>query len=253
MKLVETLIVAFSMFSALPMPHLVWTKDNLRYALCAFPLVGAVIALACRGWMLLSAYLLLPALLRGAGLCLIPVLLTGGLHLDGYADTSDALASHGDIARRQEILKDPHIGSFAVIRLCCWFAADLALWSALPEAGLAALLGIFCLPRALSALALAVFPLRKGSGLARSFADASDRNTVKIFSALLSALLAAVLLLADAFPAAVAAAAVFLRYRQVAEKEFDGVSGDLAGWFVQKAELWMLFALCLWQFVEQRI
>ena len=146
MKLVETLIVAFSMFSALPMPHLVWTKDNLRYALCAFPLVGAVIAIACRGWMLLSAFLLLPALLRGAGLCLIPVLLTGGLHLDGYADTSDALASHGDIARRQEILKDPHIGSFAVIRLCCWFAADLALWSALPEAGLAALLGIFCLP-----------------------------------------------------------------------------------------------------------
>ena len=42
---------------------------------------------------------------------------------------------------------------------------------------------------------------------------------------------------------ALAAVLVFLRYRAVAQKQFGGISGDLAGWFLQKAELWMLAAL----------
>ena len=43
MLIFETIAVAFSMFSALPMPQFEWTKGNMRYALCAFPLIGAII------------------------------------------------------------------------------------------------------------------------------------------------------------------------------------------------------------------
>ena len=43
---------------------------------------------------------------------------------------------------------------------------------------------------------------------------------------------------------------VFWRYRVVADKEFGGISGDLAGWFLQKAELWMLAALAACQIVQ---
>ena len=49
--ILETVAVAFSMFSALPMPQISWEKRNMRYALCAFPLVGGVISVsggACR-------------------------------------------------------------------------------------------------------------------------------------------------------------------------------------------------------------
>lgn len=72
-----------------------------------------------------------PDLLRGAVLCLLPAAVTGGIHLDGYCDTVDALASHGTPARRQEILKDPHIGAFGVIRLCGYFLLSFALWTTL--------------------------------------------------------------------------------------------------------------------------
>ena len=48
--ILETVAVAFSMFSALPMPQISWEKRNMRYALCAFPLVGGVIGGLCWLW-----------------------------------------------------------------------------------------------------------------------------------------------------------------------------------------------------------
>lgn len=91
MTFFETIAVAVAMFSAIPCPQPVWSQKNMRYSLCAFPLIGVVCGLAFWGWTALMYAAAAPDLLRGAGLCLIPVLVTGGIHLDGYADTSDAL------------------------------------------------------------------------------------------------------------------------------------------------------------------
>ena len=112
MIVLQTMAVAFAMFSALPVPQFTWNSKNMRYALCAFPLIGGVIGAL---WSLCGA-LPLPDMIRAGGFCLIPVLVTGGIHLDGYADTSDALSSYGDREKKLEILKDPHCGAFAVIR-----------------------------------------------------------------------------------------------------------------------------------------
>ena len=49
MTMLETIAVAFSMFSAIPMPQFLWNEKNMRYALCAFPLIGAVIGAVCWG------------------------------------------------------------------------------------------------------------------------------------------------------------------------------------------------------------
>ena len=92
------------MFSALPMPQFDWNEKNMRYALCAFPLVGVV----CGALWCVCGVLPLPVAARAAGFCLVPVWVTGGIHLDGYADTCDALSSYGDTAKKLEILKDPH-------------------------------------------------------------------------------------------------------------------------------------------------
>ena len=91
MIILETIAVAFSMFSAIPMPQFPWNERNMRFSLCAFPLIGVVIGLLCALWNVLSSILPVPAFLRGAVFCVLPVLITGGIHLDGYADTWDAL------------------------------------------------------------------------------------------------------------------------------------------------------------------
>ncbi len=246
MIVVQTVAVAFAIFSALPMPQFDWNEKNMRYALCAFPLVGVVCGVLCS----LCGLLPLPAAVKAAGLCLLPVWVTGGIHLDGYADTCDALASYGEPAKKLEILKDPHCGAFAVIRLCSYFVAYAALCACVPFTPRVGAVWTLAMvgERALSALAIAAFPMAKNTGLAHTFATAADRARVKkILTALCMAVSAALFALHGG-ALVLAAGCVFARYSFVAKRQFGGITGDLAGWFLQKCEIWMLAALaaCLW-------
>ena len=198
-----------------------------------------------------------PVLLRAAGFCLLPVWITGGIHLDGYADTCDALASYASQEERLAILKDPHCGAFAVIRLCSWFVADLALCAALPLTSRAVgcmQLG-FVLERAISGWAVAALPLAKHTGLAHTFSTAADRQRVKLI--LTGVILAASMLLVgiggvSGWAMLAAALAALGRYAAVSRRDFGGITGDLAGWFLQRCELWMLGALVAAQLMEAR-
>lgn len=246
MIVLQTVAVAFAMFSAVPVPQFNWTEKNMRYAMCAFPLIGVVIGLL---WFLCGV-LPLPGAARAAGFCLIPVWVTGGIHLDGYADTCDALSSYGDTAKKLEILKDPHCGAFAVIRLCSYFIAYLALCVCVqftPRVGVLWTLALVG-ERALSGLAVAAFPMAKNTGLAHTFATAADKTNVRRVLTVLCVLLGAALVALGGWALVLAACAVFVRYYHAAKNQFGGTTGDLAGWFLQKCEIWMLAALaaCQW-------
>ena len=245
MIVLQTIAVAFAMFSAVPVPQFAWNEKNMRYALCAFPLVG----LLCGALWCVCGVLPLPAPARAAGFCLVPVWVTGGIHLDGYADTCDALASYGDREKKLEILKDPHCGAFAVIRLCSYFAAYLCLAACVqftPRVGALWTLALV-LERALSGLAVAAFPMAKNTGLAYTFATAADRTAVRNVLAVLAVLLCGALLALGGGALAAVAILLFLWYHHVAVQQLGGITGDLAGWFLQKTELWMLAALCACQ------
>ena len=154
-----------------------------------------------------------------------------------------------EIEKKLEILKDPHCGAFAVIRLCSYFAAYLALCACVqftPQAGLLWMMALV-LERALSGYAVAAFPMAKNTGLAHTFASAADRATVRRVLALLAAVLCCAMLALGGWALVLAALAVPWRYHAVACKQFGGITGDLAGWFLQKTEIWMLAALCACQ------
>ena len=255
MGIVRTVIAAFSLWSAVPMPQIPWEERDLRWSLCAFPLVGIVVGLSWWGWAAVSGLLGLPDLLRGAGLCVLPVLVTGGIHLDGYADTWDARASHASPGRRQQILRDPHSGAFAVIHVAVYFVLDLALCAALRPDGEALLCmgAAFTLSRALSGLALTVLPLAEGSSMARASVSAADRAWSRRILTVEMLICIAFLLYrggAAGRGMVLAAGAVYTRYARMAVQEFGGTSGDLAGWYLQEAELWMLGALVVGQYLE---
>ena len=188
----------------------------MRYALCAFPLIGAV----CGGLWCLVGVLPVPELVRAAGFCLVPVLVTGGIHLDGFADTCDALSSYGDAEKKLEILKDPHCGAFAVIRLCTYFILYFALCASVKftvRFGVVWILAL-TLERAFSGLAVASFPMAKNTGLAHTFAEAADRITVRRVLIIYTVVFGAAMLVLGGWAAVLAALLVFWRYYAVSKK-----------------------------------
>lgn len=122
----------------------------------------------------------------------------------------------------------------------------------MPRSGGSVLILVFCLSRTLSGLAVAWFPLAKNTGLAHTFAAAADRKRVCRILAAASGLLGAALCISGwgGLAAALAAVCVFCWYKHMTRVQFGGLSGDLAGWFLQTAELWMLAALCITQYLE---
>ena len=125
-KYLHGFIMCQSMFCAIPCPVQLWDENARDRMLPMLPIVGLEIGAlwALLGWI--TGQLGLPALVRGLILGVYPYLATGFLHLDGFMDVTDAVKSCRDLQRRREILKDSHVGSFAVIGCVLLILAQFA-------------------------------------------------------------------------------------------------------------------------------
>ncbi len=184
----QTIAVAFAMFSALPVPQFAWNQKNMRYAMCAFPLIGVVMA------AVVPVRRSAPADARKrAGFCLIGLGSRAASTWMAMPDTCDALSSYGDRKKEAGDPQRPHCGAFAVIRLCSYFSAYLALCACVdfPRPGGPVLDTGPCAGTGHLGLAVASFPMAKNTGLAHTFATAADRTTVRRVLMVLAALLSA--------------------------------------------------------------
>ena len=123
-SLISGLLVAFSMYSAIPVPQVNWEKKTMRWTLIFLPLVGAVIGVIQWIWFVFCRYFNANMLFFVVGATLIPLCISGGIHLDGLCDTCDALCSFGDREKRLAILKDPHVGAFGPMLISAFFLAE---------------------------------------------------------------------------------------------------------------------------------
>ena len=165
--MLDSMLRAFSLYSRIPVPQAKWNDRSMRWCLCFLPLVGAVIGAAQ-----LAAFTALTAfpfgrVFRGAVLTVLPILLSGGIHMDGFMDTCDAIHSYGSMEKRLEILKDPHVGAFAVIGGIVYFVLDFGIWTEAGREEIPLLCLLFVLSRALSAFAAVTFPKAKKDGMLR--------------------------------------------------------------------------------------
>ena len=242
MNLIRSFFIAFSMYSKIPMPRTDWTKEAMKYAMCFFPMIGVVIGavMYLAGWLLDKTSV--GGLFRGVVFTLIPIIITGGIHMDGFMDTMDALGSWGDREKKLEILKDSHAGAFAILGMGCYLMWSVAVWSELPAEVLRVCGVSFVLSRALSGFSVVTFPAARNSGLLKMFQDGAQKKVVRITMCLYVA--AAVIMMAvmnaRAMTGAVTGVMIaFLYYIVVSRKQFGGVTGDLAGFFLETAELAM--------------
>jgi len=251
MTILRSIATAFLMFSRVPMPKVEWKPENMRFALAALPLVGVLTGLVLWGWAWLCGALSIGGILFAAGMTLLPLLVSGGIHLDGFCDTVDALASHAEPERKREILKDPHAGAFAVIGVCAYLLASFALYTELSTEKTAILLACLIPVLSRSAGALASFGTPSdGAGLLHTMRSSADRRAAVWILAVWCALGAAGMLLLSPLTggvmAVIAVLCAVLTVR-LAKRQFDGMSGDLAGFCIQVCELGMLCGLILTQ------
>ena len=236
----KTYLFAFamcqSMFCAIPFPCRVWDEKARGKMLLFLPVVGLEIGLiwAALAWAVRA--LKLPATVAGLALCVCPFLLTGFIHLDGFMDVTDAVGSCRDLEKRRAILKDSHVGSFAVIGLCLLMLSQFALLSAAPETADIRILALIpAVSRCCSALA--VTGLRPMSSSQYAAQEKSGAN-LWILGGMLTVCLTAGFWLCGKYGFALlgclAGYALALRRGY---KSLDGMNGDIAGYALTVGEV----------------
>ena len=126
MTIIKSILIAFAMYSKIPLPMIDWDKRYMKYAICFFPLVGSVIGLIIFAFWKIQSFFNIGVFLRSVIILLIPIFVTGGIHLDGFMDTMDAINSYQPRERKMEILSDPHLGAFSVITFIVYILLMLA-------------------------------------------------------------------------------------------------------------------------------
>lgn len=242
--LLKSLCTALLMYSRIPVPQVAWKEENRRYALCFFPLVGAVIGGLLIGWRALCTAFVIGQPVFAAGALLLPLAVTGGIHMDGFLDVTDARASCADKAKKLEILSDPHIGSFAVIWGAAYLIAQAALLTQIVSLRQACVLAMgYVLSRALSGLAAVTFRAAKHEGTLQSFVQPAHRRATIITLLLVTAAALAGMIAVLPLQGGLGVLGALLTlgyYRRSAYRIFGGVTGDTAGWFLQLCEMAVL-------------
>lgn len=240
MRALKSFFIAFSLYSRIPVLQFAWKEEDMKYVFCFFPWVGALIGGSLYAWLSLCSRWQIGSLCKTMTGMAIPLLITGGFHVDGFMDTMDAVHSYQPREKKLEILKDSHIGAFAVIMLAVCGMVCLGAFSEIDRKELQKIVcGGFFLSRCLCGISAVSFPLAKKEGMLFLFADRSQKRIVKGSLYLQGAACIGLMLYWHFFAGLAAsgmAVGMLIGYFYRSRKEFGGVTGDTAGCFVVLCE-----------------
>ena len=232
------------MIEFIPAPQ-VWDEKAKDKMLLFLPIVGLEIGTI---WAMLAWFcrlLNLPAMIAALILSAYPYIVTGFLHLDGYMDVTDAVKSWRDLERRREILKDSHVGSFAVIGIVLLMITQFALFASAPaDADFLIFIFIPAVSRCCSALAVTGLKPMSTS----QYADQKKpKSHMVVLTIMLCAFLAAGFFLCGKYGFSLVGCLVGygLALRR-AYKSLAGMNGDISGYALTIGEL---FAVAVYAFV----
>ena len=256
MSAVIGFLINLQFFTAIPFKkELPMDKKYIHRAIQTFPLVGIFLGLILGGVLYaLEEWAPFSTLAIAFILWLLTIVLTGGLHLDGWIDASDAFFSYQDQARRLEIMKDSRTGAFGVISVIVLLGARfLFIYEIIGRLHVWSYFLIILLPflsKCVMGYLLCKMPLAKKEGLGAFFQSAARKNSLHLYWVyiLISIIVAFVLgtefgILLAILLAATAVFLLFLKRKIVAW--FGGITGDVLGASVEGVELWLWFILWL--------
>jgi adenosylcobinamide-GDP ribazoletransferase len=255
MKWIKGLLINLQFFTALPIKmELPMDKPHLQGAVRTFPLLGLIQGIIYAGFLyVLIHFTPFSSLAAAFLLWLATILLTGGIHLDGWMDASDAYFSYQDKEKRLEIMKDPRTGAFGVISIIVllstrfFFIYELVKMLEVQTYILIAVLPF--LSKSVMGMVLLTVKSAKNEGLGRMFQEAASVKVLWVYPVyivlvfLLTVFFSHALVLTGSL--ILAAIGCYLICRRNALKWFGGITGDVLGASVEGTEiiLWMIIWL----------
>ena len=209
-----------------------------------FPVVGAALG-ALLALIDHGLARIFPGLLSALLTVTVWKVFTGGLHLDGLADSLDALGGRTP-EHRLVILRDSRIGTFGAVGLILVLMIEIVALSSLPPGLRArALVAAPVLGRGVAPLLARLFAVARPEGQGAAFAASVTR--LGAGTALALAFVVAVLVLdAAGALAAVAAIVTALALTRFLTWRFGGLTGDVLGAVIELAELTVILVVVGW-------
>lgn len=240
-------LMAISMFTVIPLPRYEWDDEGGKNIMKFYPAIGLIVGLI---WYLVLRVLSLlgaSTMVTAAITLITPFLITGMLHLDGYMDVCDALLSRRNKEEKLRILKDPHTGAFAVISVVMLFVVEFSAMYTVVSNSITnndnnIALGLILIPiisRSLMGYLLLAKESMKGSSLGAFFKQGTGKidKAILIICLILASIVSVFIFGIHGIVMSIAMILVSIFFVNNAAKEFDGMSGDSAGYGLVIAEL----------------
>lgn len=231
------MIAAFQFLTVLPLP-VKTGRENLEKSMVWFPVVGVVIGLVTGFGYRLLTYVFVETV-SAALTIFIYIVLTRGLHLDGFMDTIDGFFSSKDRKSMMEIMKEPAVGSFAVLGVGVWF---LVLFTSIPFLRPVDFVMIHTLTRFQVLLLPLLFSYPRENGTGKFFAASV---TLKTF---IGALIFTIIVMAAMYFIDISFLPIFSAFLLISlviswfiglwsKKKISGITGDVIGFTIETTHL----------------
>jgi adenosylcobinamide-GDP ribazoletransferase len=254
-KFSKGFLIDLQFFTAIPIHfELPMDKPHLKSAVQAFPLLGLLqgVIYASLFYFLLE-YTPFSNLAVAFLLWLMTILLTGGIHLDGWMDASDGYFSYKDQQKRLEIMNDPRTGAFGVISVIILLSSRfLFMYEITVNVNVISYLLVAAIPllsKSVMGMMLLSVKSAKTEGLGALFQSAATAKDLWTYPVYITGFLALVSLFNNGYYHVtiliVTAFVILLFCRRKAIKWFGGITGDVLGAAVEGTELFLWMTLWL--------
>ena len=239
MRIIHAFLMTLSMFTRIPTFYHKWDEKAKPLMLLMLPFVGLIIG----GLWYLVFYLLsltkLNNYLSSLIISLFPLFITGFIHFDGYMDVIDATHSYKSIEERRMILKDSHVGSFAVVYAIILILAQyLAFISLNATTNYLILIFIPIVSRIMSALSLYIF---KPMAVSEYHNEEKDKykglKIVYLIILLITCFVLAFIFLKYYCFVLIFLALIHFLFVLMARNNLKGLNGDICGYALVISEL----------------
>jgi adenosylcobinamide-GDP ribazoletransferase len=235
-------LLAVQFLTIIPVKVKRYQQKYMGRALIYFPLVGLLLGVVLSFCAVILTRLALAPLSVVIALTALLAVLTGGMHLDGLADTVDAFSGGRNKEERLRIMRDPHIGALGALSMILLVLLKIAFLYSLSGSLVRSLILSCVLSRWSLVMLVYLFAYAREEGKAKSFTQAVNE---RIFLTSTAVALAVSLFIwqLPGFVVFVFTGACAYIFGSFVNKKIGGITGDTLGAAAETAEVITLFGL----------